>query len=349
VACLWKAAHRRTLGSVSAVEQRDAAAVLALVREGFTNEGPEPFPPAVLQGLARLIPADAYAGYQEAYVAGAFRIVEAVETVGAPPSASIVAAYRALGCANPLYCGYHARETRVLRLSDFGSPQRLRRLPYYTEVWRPLGIEDALRLWLPAAPGRAITVFLERSGPTFSDREKSLLELARPHLVAMRAVRGRVGLVAATLGLTVRETQILGQVRRGLTNREIARALSISPHTVRKHLEHAFAKLGARSRTAALARLDAAVSVGRSNGTSRSDGRRSGGGSGGLTAREAEILGYVRRGLTNREIAGSLGVSPHTVRTHLEHIFDKLGVRTRTAALAAVDMPPAGFEPALPP
>jgi DNA-binding CsgD family transcriptional regulator len=53
-----------------------------------------------------------------------------------------------------------------------------------------------------------------------------------------------------------------------------------------------------------------------------------------LTDREAEILGWVARGLTNQEIAALLLVSPHTVRTHLEHAFKKLGVHTRTAAVA---------------
>jgi len=38
--------------------------------------------------------------------------------------------------------------------------------------------------------------------------------------------------------------------------------------------------------------------------------------------------------LTNQEIAALLLVSPHTVRTHLEHAFKKLGVHTRTAAVA---------------
>ena len=54
----------------------------------------------------------------------------------------------------------------------------------------------------------------------------------------------------------------------------------------------------------------------------------------GLTEREVEVLGWVARGKTNSEIAATLFISPLTVRKHLENIFEKLGVRTRTAAAA---------------
>ncbi|MFN4063114.1 MAG: response regulator [Parazoarcus communis] len=51
-----------------------------------------------------------------------------------------------------------------------------------------------------------------------------------------------------------------------------------------------------------------------------------------LTTREAEVLYWVIRGKTNRDIGEILGSSPRTVHKHLEHVFEKLGVETRTAA-----------------
>lgn len=54
----------------------------------------------------------------------------------------------------------------------------------------------------------------------------------------------------------------------------------------------------------------------------------------GLTAREQEVLAWVARGRTNAEIGEALWLSPGTVRKHLENAFAKLGVRTRTAAVA---------------
>jgi DNA-binding NarL/FixJ family response regulator len=53
-----------------------------------------------------------------------------------------------------------------------------------------------------------------------------------------------------------------------------------------------------------------------------------------LTPRESEVLSWLAKGKTNRDIADILGMSPRTVNKHLEHIFDKLGVETRTAAVA---------------
>jgi DNA-binding response OmpR family regulator/DNA-binding CsgD family transcriptional regulator len=54
----------------------------------------------------------------------------------------------------------------------------------------------------------------------------------------------------------------------------------------------------------------------------------------GLTAREAEVLYWVAKGKINRDIGDILGSSPATVKKHLERIYAKLGVETRTAAAA---------------
>ena len=51
-----------------------------------------------------------------------------------------------------------------------------------------------------------------------------------------------------------------------------------------------------------------------------------------LTPREADVLYWAALGKTNRDIADILGMSPRTANKHLEHVFEKLGVETRTAA-----------------
>jgi DNA-binding NarL/FixJ family response regulator len=53
-----------------------------------------------------------------------------------------------------------------------------------------------------------------------------------------------------------------------------------------------------------------------------------------LTEREHEVLQWVARGMTNKEIGAQLSLSPHTVKAHIRTILDKLHVRTRTEAAA---------------
>lgn len=53
-----------------------------------------------------------------------------------------------------------------------------------------------------------------------------------------------------------------------------------------------------------------------------------------LSPRELELLGLLAEGLTNKDLAARLNISPDTVRSHLVHIFDKLHVRCRTEAAA---------------
>jgi DNA-binding CsgD family transcriptional regulator len=52
----------------------------------------------------------------------------------------------------------------------------------------------------------------------------------------------------------------------------------------------------------------------------------------GLTAREIDVLRLVSRGLSSKEIAARLVISPKTARNHIEHIYVKIGVSTRSGA-----------------
>lgn len=63
-----------------------------------------------------------------------------------------------------------------------------------------------------------------------------------------------------------------------------------------------------------------------------------------LTRRETEVLSWISKGKTNRDIGEILGMSPRTVNKHLEHVFEKLGVETRAAAaaLAIRELDPGG-------
>jgi DNA-binding CsgD family transcriptional regulator len=58
----------------------------------------------------------------------------------------------------------------------------------------------------------------------------------------------------ATLGISPRELEVLAELAAGSANKEIARRLGVSPNTVKTHLAHLYEKLGAKSRTDAIAR-----------------------------------------------------------------------------------------------
>lgn len=236
------------------IGEGDVAALLEVVHDAASASDGDPFPQSVLWALTRLIPSDACVGYQEADVSGAFRVVEQVEIVGEQPSPAVEQAFLTLGWQNPMHCRLHARDRRVLRLSDLLSRRQRRRLEYDSEVWRPHGIDDGLRLWLPAPPGRARCIYLERSGAAdYTERERTLLALLRPHLIRIRLDAELRRRRNGNHGLTPREEEVLDWIARGKKNEEIARLLFISTHTVRKHVEHIFEKLDVRTRTKAVA------------------------------------------------------------------------------------------------
>jgi DNA-binding CsgD family transcriptional regulator len=250
---------------MTTISQRDTTALLEVVHDGAADTDREPFPSVVLHMIAELIPSDACVGYQEADVARGFRVVDLVEVIGEPLSAEAEAAYDTFGLQNPMHCRVNARTGRTLRLSDLLTRRQRRGLAWDALVWRAHGIDDALRLWLPAEPGRSRSVYLERSGKNYTNRELTLFTLLRPHLVRMRAnaaSRRRFGRFSE---ITAREAEVLGWIAEGKTNAEIARLLFISPHTVRKHVENIFEKLGVRTRTAA-ARYAALVASGATDG-----------------------------------------------------------------------------------
>jgi DNA-binding CsgD family transcriptional regulator len=239
------------------VSERDAGALLDLVHEGASANGREPFPPAVLLGLARLIPSDALVGYQDVDLTRGCVVLDRVEVLARRDTATVTEATHRFCRQNPLRDTVRSRESRVLKLSDFHTRPQLRRLDFYVEVWRPLGIDDCLRMWLPAPPDSARVVFLERGGRPFGNRDRTLLELLKPHLIRFRANAEFRRRSNGVTGLTEREAEVLGWVANGKTNPDIAALLHLSPHTVRKHIENVFEKLEVHTRTAAAAQWHA--------------------------------------------------------------------------------------------
>jgi DNA-binding NarL/FixJ family response regulator len=98
-------------------------------------------------------------------------------------------------------------------------------------------------------------LFFERevAAKPFGARERAILETVRPFLCRPISAGDAVRRRQRAAGLTARELEVLAAVREGLTNDGIAARLLVSEGTVRKHLEHVSAKLGARTRAEAVA------------------------------------------------------------------------------------------------
>ncbi len=79
-------------------------------------------------------------------------------------------------------------------------------------------------------------------------------------------------------------------------------------------------------------KLEAALRTDQQNEKTMDSPRQSKNTDFGLTNREMEVLKLIAQGYTNNEISGMLFISPHTVKSHMIHIFNKLGVNDRTQA-----------------
>ncbi|WP_024890344.1 response regulator transcription factor [Luteimonas huabeiensis] len=125
--------------------------------------------------------------------------------------------------------------------------------------------------------------------------------------------------------LTSREWDVLRSIARGRTTAEIARELGIAYFTARTHRRHLLDKLDLHS----AAQLTA-YAIEHASAASRPAPPAS---AHGLTPRQREIVLLVGRGLTSKQIARVLGLSPATVRKHREHIATRLGLRSLSALI----------------
>lgn len=133
-----------------------------------------------------------------------------------------------------------------------------RQRPHYLVVDKPQGIEDMVSIFLEPSKGTLVTV---HAGSFTSPMNAAVLGAAGEFAaIANALLLARGGISEDREGpmqeLSGREVEIMGWVSKGKRNSEIAEILGLSIHTVRKHLENAFAKLGVDNRTAAAAAFD---------------------------------------------------------------------------------------------
>jgi DNA-binding NarL/FixJ family response regulator len=250
-----------------------------------------------------------------------------------------------------------------VKLSDFVSQSQFHRLGLYQEFFRPIRIEDQMIMSFPSPRPVVIGIALNRNHRSFTERDRLLLNLAYPHLLqayksaeAWTRIAGELSSLKAALEQVHAPVIVLthaGQVR-AITSKAIkliAKYFSgrLAPHDPLPELVRRWAKQQGTALSDSSTAIREPLVIEREEGRllirlfseqsqslllleehSAPESRMGFG----LTRREAEVLKWVARGKTNNYISAVLGTSPRTVQKHLEHVFEKLGVATRTAAAA---------------
>ncbi|MEV7469536.1 helix-turn-helix transcriptional regulator [Streptomyces kronopolitis] len=149
-------------------------------------------------------------------------------------AADVLVAHTARGTGTPM------------RRSTLQTRDEFHALAAYADVYRPCGSEHQLAMSFPAGradgvPRKVCVAFSRGGGSDFTDDDVAAAAVLRTRLGHLL---GRLAPPApAPCPVTRRESAVLALLARGLTNQQIAHRLAISPRTVDKHLEHAYAKL----------------------------------------------------------------------------------------------------------
>ena len=318
---------------------RGAKQLLSCVGELLELEDPAELPYLLAEPLKRLVPYDFLVYNEIDTVTGAILTVSNPNGVEAGN-----AAFEAYASQHPLISYYQrTRDSNVLRLSDHIDRRGLRKLDLYNEFLHPFGIEEMIVCTLPAGPSVAIGMVLTREGADFSTDECALLSQLRPYVLrAYRAARQRKearrrldALEAAfnRSGHAVIALDTRGEVVAASadTDRVVSRYWTGTLETLARDLDgRPTIAISGNGGRLTVTRVDSALLIDEEVDAFSSEHLRSLG----LTGREAEVLQAVRRGARNKAIAHELGVTVRTIKKHLERIYEKLGVESRTAALA---------------
>lgn len=241
----------------------DYEAIWEFLAEVDTFGPEEPYPSAMLARLQSLVASD-QAAYQELDIEGRRFMGFSSAQLDEDEDEDL---FWAVGPCPITDYRVRTGDLSAIRMSDVIGRLRYHDSPFYREYFQPVGLDHVLDLGLATDRQRYRSVVLIRGRDTadFSERDRAVLELLRPHLRAREARadlqrrarnpdRTTEGPAAdAQTPLTNREREVLRLVREGKTNTEIAGELWVSPGTVKKHLEHVYEKLGVASRAAAAA------------------------------------------------------------------------------------------------
>jgi DNA-binding CsgD family transcriptional regulator len=343
---------------MSAISHRDYEAVLAAVGRLYECERLTEFPRLALTETLVLVGADS--GIFN-YVAPSVPVVNAVSW---PHIETLDQGSRIMAKHLPehpvLKHFLVTGDKGAYKISDFLSVREYHALDLYQNLFRAAAFEDQFTIKLFAPGAEMVAISLARDRCSFTERDRQVLNLLRPYVAKAYRHVERNGLLHRSLARRPDTASELRSTSVQLNTED--RPINYGPEA-RQWIRHFFPEHPRRS-----SRLPDAVNAwlrrvltGRRDAlVQERDGQRlrlslypgwseaarilvlgletlpttaQGATMHGLSGREIEVLLQVEQGRTNDETAAALGISPFTVRHHLEHVFEKLHVPSRTAAV----------------
>jgi DNA-binding CsgD family transcriptional regulator len=327
---------------VTQLRERDFRAMFDFLAEAEAVEGPVAFTEPLVESLRQLIGSDTAEFDEMDRAERRFGLTAAA--IDEPEEVEGLPSFWEIRHDHPL-CRMHDEQPTLrepVKLSDFFTPRQLRSTRIYADWYGPSGISDELEVTLSPSRHFTRTLVFDRNGGSFSEREREILAILRPHLVALcaRAVERR-RLDATLTAAASAATAVIAFNRDGHIDLATADAETLVGHYFDGPLEVTLPStlwdwVGNDPGEPFWLETDRGRLVVEFAGPSTLLLREHEPDLGveTLTAREREVLGLVGQGRRNAEIAAVLWVTESTVRKHLEHVFEKLGVRNRTEAAA---------------
>jgi DNA-binding CsgD family transcriptional regulator len=246
------------------VSGRDYEGILEVLAMAASGSSAEPIPVPALAAIRRLIPADVVAFFEgPPWDRGRRRVwVDGDHATWTPEEKAIMDRLR---FQLPLW-PTPATLGRALRITDVMSLRAYRQLELYRLIGRPHQVEYSLAFWMDGPDGVIRGLTFDAADRDFRVRDKDVLAVLGRHLGVMLGRNDpRLPRSSTALGITGRQATVLALVARGRTNAEIAFLLSVSPNTVRKHLENAYRRMKVNTRAEAI------VAAYRANGAGPED------------------------------------------------------------------------------
>lgn len=336
----------------------DCGTLLSAVEKIYSPTDIGQFPSTILSAVKEVLPCNTVC-YNEVNIPES-RISWITEPTNALPDPVLREAFNQHLHEHPLVA--HSNNARSLRISDFLSRQKFHRLALYNEYYRPLGVEYQLGTVISISAHHILAVALDRDLMDFFENERLCLDLLRPHLrqsyrnlqileLMKRAAEG-IGKKLVIVNRTGQVELINDDVWRIFANYfDMPRFHRSLPDVLHNWIKYERSRLRQESDVPSPSVPLVVNKKGRKilihflwGGKDSeqdmiiieeesADIASASMDSSNLTRRETEILAWLSQGKTNVEISLALSISPRTVKKHLEHIYSKLRVHRRSAAV----------------